>query len=88
MIFKIFLSWPGRFPGIAGNAGNTGNDGEFHKSHQMPNQTKRYINKLCLAKISRYKTTRITFSVDSGFSNKPYDKKRKQGNAENQHKAF
>ena len=36
----------------------------------------------------RYKTGRINFSVDSGFSNKHYDKKRKHGNAGNQHKAF
>ena len=79
---------PGRFPGIAGNAENHGNHGKFHKSYQILNQTKRYINKLCLEKISRYKTVRIKFSVDSGFSNKPYDKKRKHGNAGNQHKAF
>ena len=79
---------PGRFPGIPGSAGNHGNDGKFHKSHQILNQTKRNINKLCLGKISRYKTVRIKFSVDSGFSNKPYDKKRKHGNAGNQHKAF
>ena len=50
--------------------------------------TKRLINKLCLGKISRYKTVRIKFSVDSMFSNKPYDKKRKHGNAGNQHKGF
>ena len=80
--------WPGRFPGIARNAGTHRNDGKFHKSHQILNQTKRNINKLCLGKISRYKTVRIKFSVDSGFSNKPYDKKRKHGNAGNQHKAF
>ena len=79
---------PGRLPGIAGNAGNQGNDGKFHKSHEILNQTKRYISKLCLGKISRYKTVRIKFSVDSGFSNKPYDKKRKHGNARNQRKAF
>ena len=68
---------PGRFPGIPGSVGNHGNDGKFHKSHQIFNQTKRYINKLCLGEISRYKTVRIKFSVDSGFSNKPYDKKTK-----------
>ena len=79
---------PGRFPGITGNAGNHGNDQKFHKSHQILNQTERYIDKLCLGKISRYKTVRIKFSVDSGFSNKPYDKKWKHGNAGNQHKAF
>ena len=28
----ITSSWPGRFPGIAGNAGNRGNDGKLHKS--------------------------------------------------------
>ena len=82
---KGFIPRPIRFPGIAGNHGN---DGKFYKSHQILNQTKRYINKLCLGKISRYKTVRIKFSVDSGFSNKPYDKKRKHGNAGNQHKAF
>ena len=82
------LLWPGWFPGIAGNAGNQWNDRKFHKSHQILNQTKRYINKLCLGKISRYKTVRIKFSMDSGFSNKPYDKVQKHGNAGNQHKAF
>ena len=82
------LSGPGRFPGIAINAGNHGNDRKFHKSHQILNQTKRYINKLCLGKISRYKTVGIKFSVDSGFSNKPYEKKRKHGNAGNQRIAF
>ena len=84
---KQFFYWPGRFPGIR-NAGNHGNDGKFHKSHQILNQTKRYINKLCLGKISHYKTVRIKFSVDSGFLNKPYDKKRKHENAGNQQKAF
>ena len=59
------------------HAENHGNHGKFHKSYQILNQTKRYINKLCLGKISRYKTVRIKFSVDSEFSNKPYDKKRK-----------
>ena len=63
------------------NAGNHGNYGKFHKSHQILNQTKIYINKSCLGKISRYKTIRIKFSVDSRFSNKPYDKKRKHENA-------
>ena len=82
---KGFIPRPIRFPGIAGNDGN---DGKFYKSHQILNQTKRYINKLCLGKISRYKTVRIKFSVDSMFSNKPYDKKRKHGNAGNQHKGF
>ena len=82
---KGFIPRPIRFPGIAGNHGN---DGKFYKSHQILNQTKRYINKLCLGKISRYKTVRIKFSVDSMFSNKPYDKKRKHGNAGNQHKGF
>ena len=48
----------------------------------------RYINKFCLGKISRYKTVTIKFSVDSGFSNKPYDEKRKHGNAGNQHQGF
>ena len=46
----------GWFPRIAGNAGNHGNEGQFHKSHQILNQTKRYINKLYLEKMSRYKT--------------------------------
>ena len=40
----------------------------------MLNQTKRYVNKLCLGKISRLKTVGIKFSVESGFSNKPYVK--------------
>ena len=82
---KGFIPRPIRFPGIAGNHGN---DGKFYKSHQILNQTKRYINKLCLGKISRYKTVRIKFSVGSEFSNKPFDKKRKQGNTRNQHKSF
>ena len=82
---KGFIPRPIRFPGIAGNHGN---DGKFYKSHQILNQTKRYINKLCLGKISCYKTVRIKFSVDSGFSNKPYDEKRKHGNAGNQRKGF
>ena len=67
---------PGQFYRIVGNAGNHGHDGKFHKNHQILNQTKRYVNKLCLEKISRYETVRIKFSMDSGFSNKPYDKKR------------
>ena len=70
--FKSYLSnnifWPGRFPGIAGNHGN---DRKFHKSNQILNETKRYINKLCLGKISRYKTVRIKFSVDSDFRISP-----------------
>ena len=70
------------------NAGNHGNDRKFHKSYQILNQTKRYINKLCLGKISLFKTVRIKFSVDSRFWNKPYDKKQKHGNTGNQHKAF
>ena len=85
---NVGIKGPGRFPGIAGNAGNHGNDGKFHKSHQILSQTKSSIKKLCLGKISRYKAVRIKFSVDSGFSNKPYDKKRKHGNAGNQRKAF
>ena len=56
----------GQFPGIAGNHGS---DGKFHK---ILNQSKRYIIKLCLRKISRYKIVRIKFSVDSGFSNKGF----------------
>ena len=66
----------GRFHRITGNAGNHRHDGKFHKNHQILNETKRYVNKLCLGKISRYETVRIKFSMDSGFSNKPYDKKR------------
>ena len=84
----ISVAGPGQFLGIDRNARNHGNDRKFHKSHQILNQTKRYINKLYLGKISRYKTVRIKFSADSGFSNKVYDKKRKHGNAGNQHKAF
>ena len=88
MFLQIKLLGRGRFPRIAGNAGNHGNDEKFYKSHQIFNQIKRYINKSCLGKISRYKTVRITFSLDCGFSNKPYDKKRKHRNAGNQLKAF
>ena len=88
-IYKLsILKWPGWFPKIAGKAGNHGNDGKFHENHQILNQSKRCINKLCLGNISGYKTVRIKFSVDSGFSNKHYDKKRKHGNVANQHKAF
>ena len=78
-------NWPGQF---SGNAGNHGNDRKFLKSHQILYQTKRYINKLCLGKISRFKTVRMNFSVYSGFLNKPYHKKRKHGKARNEHKAF
>ena len=74
------MIWPDQFPGIAGNAGNHGNDGNFHKRHQILSQTKRNINKLCLRKISRYKTVITKFSVDSGFSNELYGKKRNPGN--------
>ena len=73
-IFQWYYKRPGRFPR---NAENYGNDGKFHQSCQILNQTKTYINKICLWKISHYKTVRIKFSVDSGFSNKPYDKKTK-----------
>ena len=79
---------PGRFPGIAENVRNHGNNGRFHKSDQALNQTKRDINKLCLGKISLQKTARIKLSVDSGFSNVFYGKKRKPGNTGNQQKAF
>ena len=78
------FSGPGRFPGIAGN---TGNHGKFHKNDQMLNQTKRNTNKLCLRNISRNETVKPKFSVDSGFSNELYGKKRKPGNAGNQQKA-
>ena len=54
----------------------------------MLNQTKRHVNKLCLRKISRHKTVRTKFFVDSGFSNELCGKKRKLGNAGNQQKAF
>ena len=57
-----------RFSGIAGNATTHGNDKKFYKSHQILKETKRNINKLCLGKISRHKTVRIRFSVDSRFS--------------------
>ena len=76
---------PGRFPRIAGNHGN---NRKIHKSDQTLNQTKRDINKLCLGKISLQKTVRMKLSVDSGFSNVFYGKKRKPGNAGNQQKAF
>ena len=38
--------------------------------------------------MSRRKTVRIKFSVDSAFSNMLYSKKRKPRNAGNQQKAF
>ena len=97
MTTKIFLSlWtifcpftrPGRFPGINRNAGNHGKDGKFYKSDQILNQTKTNINKSCLGKISLEKTLRIKFSVDSEFSKKLYDKKRKPRKARYQQKAF
>ena len=79
---------PGRFTRIARNAGNYGKDRKSHNSDQILNQTKRNINKLCLGKILLQKALRIKFSVDSGFSNELYGKKRKPGNAGNQQKAF
>ena len=39
-------------------------------------------------KISLQKTVRMKLSIDSGFSNVFYGKKRKPGNAGNQQKAF
>ena len=39
-------------------------------------QTKRNINKLCSGKISLQKTLRIKFSIDSGFLNELYGKKK------------
>ena len=38
--------------------------------------------------MSRKKAVRITFSVDSAFSNMLYRKKQKPGNTGNQQKAF
>ena len=46
-------------------------------SDQTLNHTKRNINKLCLGKISLQKTVTMKLSVDSGFSNVFYGKKRK-----------
>ena len=46
------------------------------------------LNKFCLREILHQKTVRITFSMDSGFLNTLYGKKRKPGNAESQQKAF
>ena len=80
----ILLVGPGRFSGIARNHGN---DENFHKSHQMLNQTKRYINKSCLGKIRHNKKVRVKFFLNSGFVINSYDKKQ-HGNAENQGKAF
>ena len=60
------LSW---FPGIAGNDGNHGNDRKFQKSYQILNQTKRYINKLCFGKISRYKTVSTILALIIGKVN-------------------
>ena len=48
----------------------------------------REMNKLSLRKISLLKTVRMKLSVDSGFSNVFYGKKRKPGNAGNQQKVF
>ena len=79
---------PGQFPKIAGNAKNHRASEKFHESDQILNQTKRNINKLCLGKISLQKTLRIKFSVDFGFLNQLYGKKRKHRNAQNQQKAF
>ena len=74
--------------GQVGNAGNHGNNGKFHKSDQTLSQTKRDINKLCLGKISLQKTVRMKLSVDFGFSNVFYGKKRKSGNAGNSTESF
>ena len=46
------------------------------------------INKLYLGKFSLQKTVRMKLSVDSGFLNVFYGKKRKPGNAGNQQKTF
>ena len=59
----------------------------FTKVTKYLTQTKRN-NKLCLRNISRHKIVRTKFSVDSGFLNELYGKKRKPGNAGNQQKAF
>ena len=48
-LVKVQFYGPGRFPG---NAGNHKNDGKFHKSHQILNQTKRNINKLCFVNLT------------------------------------
>ena len=79
---------PGRFPGIAGNARNHGNNRKFNWSGQRLYQTKRYINKLCLGKISLQTTVSMKLSVVSGFSNMLYCIKGKPGNAGNRQKAF
>ena len=63
-------------------------DGKFHKTHQILNQTKRSINKLCFRKISLQKTLRTKFSVDSRFSNELCGKKRKPRDAGNEPKVF
>ena len=84
---KCCLYMARSIPRIAGNARNHGNDEKFHKSHQILNKTKRYINKLCLGKLSCYKIVRTKFSMDSAFLNMLYDKKQKHGNAGNQPKA-
>ena len=57
-------------------------------SDQTLNQTKTDINKLCLGKISLQKTVRMKLSVDFGFSNVFYGKKRKPRKARNRQKAF
>ena len=88
MKYNDQLMRPGRFPGITRNAGNYGHDGKFHKSRQCLTRQKETLINYVLAKISRHKTVRIKFSVDSEFSNMLYGKKRKPGIAGNQQKTF
>ena len=90
--FLIFiwgeLNRPGRFPGIPDTPELTEMTKNFRKVTKYLTKLKKNINKLCLVKISRHKTVRIKFSVDSGFSNELYGQKRKSRNARNQQKAL
>ena len=71
-MIKIFSL--GRFPKARLLFWSYEDDRKFEKSQQILNQTKR-INELYLGNISRQKTVRIKFSVDSVFSTMLYGKK-------------
>ena len=79
---------PVRFIGIAEKAGNHRNDRKFRKSHQLLNQTKRDITRLCLRKVSCQMVVRIKFPVNSAFLNLLYGTKRKPQNAGKQKNVF
>ena len=56
--WRSYILRPGRIPRIAGNVGNRRIGGKFHKSHQILNQIQINMNKLCLGKISRQKSSK------------------------------